>query len=105
LIATSAYVGAAACNNANSHIPITPQFFKCIFAFLVLRATGTLRRLRVAKFLDDFADVARSRFDGKRAGRAADAPIALALIIREIEGDDRDPFALDVFPDIQLRPV
>ena len=39
-----------------SHVTIAAQFLEGIFAFLVLGAAGALGGLRVAQFLDDFAD-------------------------------------------------
>jgi hypothetical protein len=42
---------------------------------------------------------------GMCTGSAADAPVAFPLLVREVERDDGDLLALDVFPDVQLRPV
>ena len=59
----------------------------------------------MTQFLDDFADGFRSRLDGEGAGRAAQAAVPLPFAVGEIERNHGDLLSLDVFPDVQLRPV
>src|SRR5215470_11662198 len=49
-----------------SHVAIASEFFKGVFAFLVLGASGAFGHVRGAEFLDDFADIAGAGFDGRR---------------------------------------
>ena len=42
---------------------------------------------------------------GNVHGYTAEAAVALALLVGEVERDDRDVLALDVLPDVQLGPV
>src|SRR6266853_1216975 len=91
--------------SANSHVPVAAQLLEGVFAFLVLGAAGALAGLGVAEFFDDLADVPGVGFDREGAGMATDAPIPLPVAVGEIERDDRDILPLDIFPDVQLRPV
>ena len=68
----------AAARGGWSHVAVAPQFFKGIFAFLVLGAAGALRGSGVAQFLDNLAHGCRVGLDGQRAGRAAQAAVTLA---------------------------
>src|ERR1035438_215225 len=88
-----------------SHVAVAPKLLESVLAFLVLRPAGALGRAVVAQLLDDLAHRARLRLDGERARVTADAPVTFPLLVREVERDDGHALALDVFPDIQLRPV
>src|ERR1035437_2794556 len=89
----------------SSHVPVPPQLLEGGFAFLVLRPARPLRRPRAAQFLYDLSHSAGLRLDGERARVTANAPVPRPLVVREIEWDDGDALALDILPDIQLRPV
>src|SRR5688572_19984146 len=101
----SAFALAMSIVISDSHVPIPAQLLERVLAFLVLGATGALGGFGVAQFLDDVAHGFCVRLDWKRAGRAAQAAITFTLAVRKVERDNRNVFALDVFPDIQLRPV
>src|SRR6516162_6917376 len=87
------------------HISIATQFFESIFAFLVLAATGTFRRFRVAQFLDNVSYSRGVGFNRQGARRTTQASVALAILVREIKRNNWNTLALDVFPNVKLRPV
>src|SRR5258707_4807221 len=87
------------------HVPVAPQALEGVFAFLILGAAGALGRTRDAQLLNDLGDRPRLRMDRRGAGRAAEAAVALAALVGEVERDHRDALALDVLPDVELRPV
>src|SRR6202000_591500 len=84
-----------------SHIAVAAQLFERVLAFLVLRAARSLRSLRSPQFRDDFRNIARTRLDRRRARITPNRTIAFALGIRKIKRDDRNVFALDIFPNVQ----
>src|SRR6266498_5082818 len=88
-----------------SHIAIAAQFLEGVLALLVLGAAGTFARPGVAQFLDDLTHGLRLGLDRESARVAAQAAKTLAFLVGEIERDDRHVLALDVFPNVQLRPV
>src|SRR5688572_4309280 len=88
-----------------SHVAIAPEFFKGVLAFFVLSATGAFGRFGGAQLGDDFRHGASRRVDGRSAGRATEAAIALAFAVGKIEWNHRNFLALDVFPYVQFGPV
>src|ERR1051326_3416624 len=91
--------------SATSHIPIPPQLLESVLTFLILRPAGALRGFGYAEFFNDFADATGIGFDWESAGSAAEAAVAFVFAIGEVKRNDRDIFAFDVFPDIQLGPM
>src|SRR6186713_879304 len=91
-----------------SHVAFAAKRLEAAAVVLVLRASRPLRDVRVASALqldDDLLHVLRVRHDRLRAGPAAERAIALALSLIVVEADSRNPLALDVFPDVELRPI
>src|ERR1039458_5798378 len=88
-----------------SHVPIPPQFLERLLTLLILRAARPLRHPGAAQFLHDLVHRGSPRLDRERARVTPDAPVTFPLLVRKVERYDRDLLALDVFPDVQLRPV
>ena len=72
---------------------------------LILCAPGALGDGGVTQFFNDVVDRLRRGFNGEGARRAAEASIACAVSLIEIQIHKRNVFVLDVFPNIDLRPV
>src|ERR1035437_5346426 len=88
-----------------SHISVPTQFLEGRFTFLVLRPARPLRRPCAAQFLDDLMHRARLGLHRECARVTPNAAVTFSLLVREVERDDGDALALDIFPDVQLRPV
>src|SRR5206468_12588814 len=57
------------------------------------------------QFFENVVHVLGLGLDGERAGRAAEATVASALTLVEVEVNDRNVFRLDIFPAIDFSPV
>src|SRR5688572_30169029 len=87
------------------HVSIASEFFESIFTLFILGAPGTFGRPRHPQLFDNVAHGSSIRLDGESAGSAAQAAIALAFSVGKVKRYDRDLLTLDVFPNVQLRPV
>jgi hypothetical protein len=96
-------IGRRVCSDL--HVAVASELFEGILAFLVLGAAGAFGDIGGAEFLDDFRDGTGVGFDGKCARVTADGAIALAAFVGKVQRNDRNVLALDVLPDVQLRPV
>ena len=88
-----------------SHVAVAAQLLEGVLALLVLGAPGAFGRARAAQFLHDLPHRARGGLDGKGAGGAPDAAKAFTAAVVKIQRDHRDVLTLDIFPDVQFRPV
>src|SRR5579872_1446832 len=87
------------------HITIAAQLLERIFALLVLSSPRPLAGTSMPQLFNDFRHSSRRRLDWKRAGGAAEAAIAFSLAVVKIERNHGDFLAVDVFPNVQLRPM
>src|ERR1035437_6858514 len=109
ILSCSAAAGGAGVGSGaligKSHVSIPPQILEGRFAFLVLRPARTLRRSCAAQFLHDLMHRARLGLHRECARVTPNTPVTFSLLVGEVERDDGDALALDIFPDVQLRPV
>src|SRR5689334_22947035 len=91
-----------------SHVAFAAKRLEAAAVVLVLRTPRPLGDVREATALqldDDLLDVLRVRHDRLRARPAAERAIALAFPLVVVQAHRRNALALDVFPDVELRPI
>src|SRR6185312_15069702 len=84
-----------------SHVPVSAQRLEAAAISSVLRASGALGDVRepaAAEFDDDVVDGGRGGRHRLRAGRASERAVSHAVTAIEVEADDRNGLARDVFP-------
>src|SRR4029077_1529210 len=94
---------AACFNILPLHVPVfSEQLHPAPF---ILRAARSLCHRGVPQLVNDVVHGLCRRSDWRRAGRTAEAAIAGPLPLVEIEIDEGNVLALDVFPNIDFRPI
>src|SRR3989344_3862325 len=90
------------------HVPFAPERLQTTTVFLILCTAGTfgdIDEFSTAKFFDDLLRVLRGRLNRSRARIIPQGTIPLAVPLIIIQRDGRDLLTIDVFPDVQFRPV
>src|SRR5215208_2793285 len=91
-----------------SHVPVAAERLEPAAVVLVLRASRPLGDVREAAALqldDDLLHVLRVRCHRLGARPAAEGPEALTLALVVVQAHRGDALALDVLPDVELRPI
>src|SRR6185295_17450938 len=71
----------------------------------ILRTARSLRHRSVPQLNNDVVHRLGARLDRRRAGRTAETAIAGPITLVEIEIHEGNVLELDVFPNIDLRPI
>src|SRR5688500_17200355 len=91
-----------------SHVAVAAERLEPAAVVLVLRAArafGDVGEPAAPELDDDLLHVLRVRYDRLGARPASERAIPLALALVVVEADRRDALALDVLPDVELRPI
>src|SRR5215207_11278500 len=91
-----------------SHVPFAAERLEPAAVVLVLRASrpfGDVRETAALQLDDDLLHVLGVRHHRLGAWPAAERAKALSLALVVVEAHGRDALALDVLPDVELRPI